>query len=204
MSNKENKSNILLHIIIVLLIIIIWLISYVFIFKSDNNSLGSKRNMISSEFIPDNSIRWDYDGDWLIEDMRVTTYLDEENMDWICYINFSNQDIPTIPVQNCFGAQEFKNEWDLNWDSSDEIWFTAALLASCRRTYNVLTYKDWKWIDLVEPISTHCNQREECYNVRFDTCDWIKSFNKWQVQIFSSVLTDDWIFWKTEIIDLDS
>lgn len=114
--------------------------------------------------IPKNAVKGDYNGDGLSEYMWIEKpQIKEEEADClgecICYIRFSTQDLPSIPVKNCIGGT-LVNEGDLNNNGSDEIGFLPEWFTSCWHSYYVWTFKNGAWVYAVEPFSTHCSQWE--------------------------------------------
>lgn len=146
-------------------------------------------------------INGDFDWDWVKENARTYADVNHEFQEWTCYIQFEKNKFPKIIIENCIWW-DLVNEWDLNQDWSDEIWIQPSRFTSCRWWYQVRTYKNWKWGELVDAISNHCDQREECYAKTNDDCDRISVYSPWKVKIYSSEFTDDWIIWKYSIIDL--
>jgi hypothetical protein len=75
-------------------------------------------------------------------------------------INFSDPNIPVIPINGCIGGTP-TNLGDLDNDGLDEIGLLPEWFTSCWRDYRVYTFKRGKWIPAVTPFPTHCNQWEE-------------------------------------------
>ncbi len=111
------------------------------------------------------SIKGDFNGDgkaeymWMIAPKNNTEEIEcEGSCD--CYIAFSDSTIPKIKIESCIGGYPV-NEGDLNKNKSDEIGLLPHWFTSCWRSYLVWTFKDGKWVNAVDPISTHCSQWEE-------------------------------------------
>ena len=205
-SKKANRTTI---VIMVLLVIIIILLACLLIFwkklitpEEQQEPINNVIDYDRHENVPSDAIKWDFDGDGGAEYMWLTTYVDNQREEWICYIHFSKNTIPTISLEWCIWWTPV-NEWDLDWDWTDEIWLMPEWFTSCWRAYNVWTFKNKSWTWLISPISTHCIQQEECYDKTWKDCDWISTgFEKGRLEIYSSIFTDDWIFWKTDYIEL--
>lgn len=73
-----------------------------------------------------------------------------------CYLKFSNNNIPSIKIENCIGGIP-ENLGDLNNDGIDEVGILPQWWTSCWMNYKVYTFKNGKWKYLIEPITTHCN-----------------------------------------------
>ncbi len=120
--------------------------------------------------IPVGAIEGDFDGDGTIEYVWLAPpkFPKEQNEDNFgecdgpceCYLMFSNDNIPSIKLENCIGGTPV-NEGDLNNDGADEIGILPDWWTSCWREYQVYTFRNNKWKYVVAPFSTHCNQWEE-------------------------------------------
>ena len=74
-------------------------------------------------------------------------------------IVFSDKNIPPIKIESCIGGQPV-NHGDLNGDGADEVGISPDWFTSCWRPYYVFSFRNNKWINAVEPFSTHCSQWE--------------------------------------------
>ncbi|MBN2777882.1 MAG: hypothetical protein JXR36_09575 [Bacteroidales bacterium] len=113
-----------------------------------------------------------------------------------CYIEFSDKSIPPIEIEMCIGGNPI-NEGDLNNNGCDEIGILPHWWTSCWSAYYVFTLKNGKWENLVEPISTHCDQWDKGIEVISKT-----SKKPGYVTINYSELSDDGIVVKTKQVKL--
>jgi len=119
--------------------------------------------------IPSNasSIRGDFNGDGQSEVAWVETPEIDENESMACVgecncvIKFSNE-MPSITIEGCISGGPV-NHGDLNTNGTDEIGILPGWFTSSWRAYHVFTYNGSKWIDAVEPISTHGDQWSQGY-----------------------------------------
>jgi len=176
--------------------VLIWMyaiwIWYEGIFQLKQGKKNIEETIWGNIKVPLDAIRWDFDWDGGMEYMRSTSYVYREDADWVCYIHFSKNTIPTISIEDCMWWTPV-NEGDLNQDWSEEIWFQPIRWQSCWSNYNVYSLKNWFWTDLISPISVHCNQQEQCYMDTWEDCDRISLGNiSGEVKVYSSKLTDDY------------
>ena len=82
----------------------------------------------------------------------------------VCYLKFSNNNIPSIIIENCIGGKPV-SLGDLNNDGTDEIGILPQWWSSCWMSYKVYTFKNGNWKYLVEPIKTHCNSWTENFKI---------------------------------------
>jgi len=118
--------------------------------------------------ITKNTIKGDFNGDGKLDYMWLEApKINETDMECIgeciSYIKFSDPNIPSIKVESCIGGEPI-NHGDLNQNGTDEIGLLPSWFTSCWRSYFVWTLLDDKWVNAVEPFSTHCNQWEEGIN----------------------------------------
>lgn len=81
-----------------------------------------------------------------------------------CYLKFSNNNIPSIKLENCIGGKPV-SLGDLNNDGTDEIGILPQWWSSCWMSYKVYTLKNGEWKYLVDPIRTHCNSWTENFKI---------------------------------------
>lgn len=136
---------------------------------STESDLVSDEN-IAKMNLPKNAVAGDFNSDgapemmWL-EAPKFPKNQNDENFgecegDCICYIKFSDENIPPILVKTCIGGYPV-NEGDLNNDGSDEIGILPDWWTSYWKGYFVYTLKNGQWEYLVEPVSTHFSQWRE-------------------------------------------
>lgn len=135
---------------------------------------GIKYNFKTGDRSGYENSKGDFNGDGTIESVFIKTPefpkgLPEDvfgdcvgNCD--CYIKFSNDNIPSIKIENCI-AGEPENLGDLNNDGIDEIGVLPQWWTSCWMNYEVYTFKNGKWKYLVDPIKTHCNSWTENFRI---------------------------------------
>ena len=164
---------------------------------------NSKNNIWNVPYIDKwTQIRWDFDWDWVYENARTYFDVNREREEWTCYIQFELNKFPKITIENCIWG-DIVNEGDLDDNWTHEIWISPSWFTSCWWWYLVRTYKNWKWDYLISPITTHCNQQDECYYETNYDCDRISAYWKWKVRTYSSKLTDDYdIIWEYKVINL--
>ncbi len=131
---------------------------------TDKNLAKRKENDIS---IPKNAVKGDFNGDgiseyvWLVKPKFLKKHSEESigecDGNCECYLKFSDNNIPSIKIENCIGGFPV-NEGDLNDDGADEIGILPDWWTSCWRDYEVFTFRNGNWKYLVEPFPTHCNQ----------------------------------------------
>jgi len=150
--------------------------SYLIFRKVDENwkivtegDLVTDKNLSKSQSvktnIPNDAIKGDFNGDGILDYMwLVKPKMDDDGNscigDCISYIKFSDQNIPSIKVEDCIHGTP-SNEGDLNKNGGDEIGLLPGWFQSCWRGYLVWTFVNGKWVNAVETFSTHCNQWEE-------------------------------------------
>lgn len=177
---KDQQSNSLLNlktikeilIILLLSIIIIWLwiIGYPAMKTYINDNINT--NKINIKDIPENAVKWDFNGDWNLDYMQLIepeldlSWPEWKCSDWpnwvdncFCEIKFSDTNIPNIKIENCIWWIPV-NEWDLNNNWTDEIWLLPERRTSYWRAYYVFTLSNNKRINAVDPIETHSSQWE--------------------------------------------
>jgi hypothetical protein len=155
------------------------------------SDLNVDRLLSSGAQIPGNSIKGDFNGDGITDDMWLET-LDKTEQ---CKIRFSGA-IPPIIINTCLGGNPV-NEGDLNDDGADEVGILPVWETSCWKGYFVYTFKNSQWVEALEPVSTHCIQWER--NILPVVKD---SARKGYVRVSYSELTDNGIEIKTKTVKL--
>jgi hypothetical protein len=153
------------------------------------SDLQTDRLLSSGGAIPSNAVEGDFDGDGLTDYM----WLEIINKTEECKIRFSGA-IPPLIVGTCLGGSPV-NEGDINDDGTDEVGLLPIWESSCWKGYFVYTFKDNQWVEVLEPISTHCIQWEK--NILPVVKD---STRKGYVFVNYSELTDDGIEVKTKYV----
>ena len=157
---------------------------------SAESDLETDRILQSSGQIPSNAVEGDYNGDGILDYMWLEI---PENPKEICRIRFSGP-IPPIIVNTCMGGNPV-NEGDLNLDGKDEVGILPVWESSCWMGYFVYTFKNNQWVELIEPVSTHCMQWEkEIAPIVKDTV------NEGYIFVNYSELTDNGIEVKTKSV----
>jgi hypothetical protein len=141
--------------------------------------------------IPSNSIKGDFNGDGIMDDMWLETVDKTEK----CKIRFSGS-IPSIIINTCIGGTPV-NEGDINDNGTDEVGILPVWETSCWKGYFVYTLDNNQWTEILDPISTHCIQWEK--NILPVVKD---STRKGYVFINYSELTDNGIEIKTKTVKL--
>jgi hypothetical protein len=155
------------------------------------SDLTTDRLLSSGAQIPNNSIKGDFNGDGIMDDMWLETIDKTEK----CKIRFSGA-IPPIIINTCLGGSPV-NEGDINDDGADEVGILPVWETSCWKGYFVYTFRDNQWVEALEPVSTHCIQWEK------DILPVVKdSTRKGYVFINYSELTDNGIEIKTKTVKL--
>jgi len=108
------------------------------------------------------SVKGDFNGDGKIDSMwlippKITTIEQDCKGDCNSFIKFSDQNIPSIKVENCIGGMP-TNLGDLNQNGTDEIGLLPEWFSSYWSAYYVWTYINGKWVQAVPPFTTHTNQ----------------------------------------------
>jgi hypothetical protein len=155
------------------------------------SDLITDRLLSSGAQIPSNAVEGDFNGDGITDYMWIETIDKTEE----CKIRFSGA-IPPIIVGTCLGGSPV-NEGDLNDDGTDEVGLLPIWESSCWKGYFVYTFTKNQWIEIIEPISTHCIQWEK--NILPVVKD---STRKGYVFVNYSELTDDGIEVKTKSVKL--
>jgi hypothetical protein len=155
------------------------------------SDLKTDRLLSSEAQIPSNSIKGDFNGDGITDDM----WLESVDKTETCKIRFSG-DIPSIIINTCLGGIPV-NEGDINGDGADEVGILPVWETSCWKGYFVYTFRDNQWMEALEPIPTHCIQWEK------DILPVVRdSTRKGYVFVYYSELTDNGIEIKTKTINL--
>jgi hypothetical protein len=157
------------------------------------SDLPTDRLLSSGAQIPGNAVEGDFNGDGITDYMWLETISKTEE----CKIRFSGN-IPPVIIGTCLGGSPV-NEGDINDDGTDEVGLLPIWESSCWKGYFVYTFKDNRWVEALEPISTHCIQWEKnILPVVKDTA------RKGYVFVNYSELTDDGIEVKTKTVKLGS
>ena len=127
--------------------------------KSKNFVEGKKVNI---------SGKYDFNGDGKMETCYLVapkTFDDEDSFgecdgDCGCYINFSDENIPSIYVKSYIGGTP-DILGDLDGNGTCEIGIWPAWWTSCWHEYYVYTFANGKWQLFVNPITAHCDLMEE-------------------------------------------
>ncbi|MAM28697.1 MAG: hypothetical protein CMC13_06705 [Flavobacteriaceae bacterium] len=138
---------------------------------TDKNLAKKRKFKTNSKAIDsEQRVRGDYDGDGKYEYVNLIppefpkNSSEEYAMTCIgectSYLKFSNENLDSIELEQCIGGMPI-NEGDLNGDGTDEIGILPQWWTSCWSSYRVFTYKNNRWNNLVDPISTHCNSWTE-------------------------------------------
>ncbi|MFN8285985.1 MAG: hypothetical protein U0V74_04490 [Chitinophagales bacterium] len=112
------------------------------------------------------TIEGDFNGDGVKEKMWLNppkiSNMEEFECDGSCdgYITFSNANLPPIRMEDCIDGSPV-NEGDLNGDGADDVGMLPGWFTSCWHQYHVFSFRNGKWIDVVNPFDTHCSQWED-------------------------------------------
>lgn len=158
-------------------------------------------NLSKAPTVPEGAIKGDFNNDGKVDyAWLVAPKLANDEMscigDCISHIRFSDKSIPEIDIENCIGGVP-ENLGDLNNDGSDEIGLVPGWFTSCWRDFLVWTLKSGSWGFALQPISTHCDQRDQGINpIQID------KNNPGNVIIRYSELTDDGIVIRSKSIPI--
>jgi hypothetical protein len=155
------------------------------------SDLQTDRILSSGGAIPSNAVEGDFNGDGLTDYMWLEPVSQREE----CKIRFSGA-IPLLVVGTCLGGSPV-NEGDLNDDGTNEVGLLPIWESSCWKGYFVYTLRDNQWVEILEPISTHCIQWEK--NILPVVKDTTR---KGYVFVNYSELTDEGIEVKTKSVKL--
>lgn len=156
------------------------------------SDLYTDRLLSTGAQIPSNAVEGDFDGDGITNYMWLEIFDKTEE----CKIRFSGP-IPPVIISTCLGGIPV-NEGDLDNDGADEVGILPVWESSCWKGYFVYTFKNNKWIEALEPISTHCIQWEK--NILPVVKD---SAKKGYIFVNYSELTDEGIEVKTKSVNLN-
>jgi hypothetical protein len=156
------------------------------------SDLQTDRLLSSGGAIPANAVEGDFDGDGLTDYMWLEIVEKTEE----CRIRFSGA-LPPLTVGMCLGGSPV-NEGDINDDGADEVGLLPIWESSCWKGYFVYTFRDNQWVEVLEPISTHCIQWEK--NILPVVKD---STRKGYVFVNYSELTDEGIEVKTKSVKVE-
>ncbi len=131
----------------------------------ETDSLKTHDVVNSDSTIKRDSITGDFNGDgkqetaWLVPP-EIAVPGESCVGECISTINFSDGSIQPIKIDQCIGGQPI-NLGDLNDNVGDEIGLNPEWFTSCWSGYKVFTLKNNKPVDLVPPISVHCDHMEQ-------------------------------------------